>query len=413
MVGRVVQLLLTFVTTMLATRYLGPEEYGKLTYIFSFVQFFIPVCTMGLNDIIVKELVDDREENDLIIGTTLCIRITVSLISMVICSLLAAAVNQSGFYGLIAFLQSFSLLFQSFECIMYFYQSQMASQRSGLAYALGYVLASVFRIVLIILKKDIRWFAFAMSFDYIAVAILLYAFYRKDKNRFRFSFSMAKKLLGKSYYYIFAGLLVVIYGKVTDIFLLGRMVDETSVGYYGAATVLCNAWPFVLTAIIDSANPLIIGLYDKDKEGFDKRVRQLYAAVFYIAIAAALTITVLADLIISIIYGEAYQPATVPLRIFCWSTAFSYIGVARTAWMQCEKMTRYETLISLFGCIINITLNYILIKSFGIVGAACAAVATQFLTNFILLFFIKDTRKNAKLILDAILLKGVFPDHEI
>ena len=65
------------------------------------------------------------------------------------------------------------------------------------------------------------------------------------------------------------------------------------------------------------------------------------------------------DIDVAFSYGEAYQPATVPLRIFCWSTAFSYIGVARTAWMQCEKMTRYETLISLFGCIINITLNYI------------------------------------------------------
>ena len=119
MVGRITQLLLTFITTMLVTRYLGPTEYGKLTYVFSFVQFFIPICTMGLNDIIVKELVDNKSENDLIIGTTLVIRIVVSLISMIVCTIIASVVNRSSFYGLIAFLQSFSLLFQSFECIMY------------------------------------------------------------------------------------------------------------------------------------------------------------------------------------------------------------------------------------------------------------------------------------------------------
>ena len=81
--------------------------------------------------------------------------------------------------------------------------------------------------------------------------------------------------------------------------------------------------------------------------------------------------------------------------------------------MQCEKKTRYETTISLFGCIANIVLNYILIKNFGIVGAAFAAVATQFLTNFVFLFTISDIRENAKLILDAILLKGVLPEREV
>ena len=413
MVGRITQLLLTFITTMLVTRYLGPTEYGKLTYVFSFVQFFIPICTMGLNDIIVKELVDNKSENDLIIGTTLVIRIVVSLISMIVCTVIASVINRSSFYGLIAFLQSFSLLFQSFECIMYFYQSHLLSQKSGLAYALGYSIASVFRIVLIILKKDIRWFAFAMSFDYIAVAALLFGFYHRDGNSIRFSFSTVCNLLNKSYYYIFAGLMVVIYGKVTDIFLLGKMVDETNVGYYGAATTLCNAWPFVLTAIIDSANPIIIELYGKDKQQFKTRVKQLYAAVFYIGIIAALAITILSDFIIKIIYGQAYAMSAIPLRIFSWSTAFAYIGVARTAWMQCEKKTRYETTISLFGCIANIVLNYILIKNFGIVGAAFAAVATQFLTNFVFLFTISDIRENAKLILDAILLKGVLPEREV
>jgi PST family polysaccharide transporter len=95
------------------------------------------------------------------------------------------------------------------------------------------------------------------------------------------------------------------------------------------------------------------------------------------------------------------------MRIYCWSTAFSYIGVSRTIWMQCEDKTRYETIISLFGAITNIILNYVLIKNCEIIGAAVAAVLTQFLTNFIFLFTMKDTRENAKLILDAILLKDV------
>ena len=407
MIGRIVQLGLTFVTTMLVARYLGPSENGKLTYVYSYIQLFIPLCAAGMNDIVVKELVDDKDNNDEILGTIIVIRLFFSLISIVLSILIVTALNNSPLYSLIAFLQSFSLMFQAFECIMYFYQSKLASQKSGTAYALAYIVSSAFRILGIVLHVDIRWFAFAMSLDFIMLAFFLLTAYFKDHNKLRFSLYRAKQLLGKSYHYIFAGILVVIYGKVTDILLLGKMIDETSVGYYAAATTLCNAWPFVLTAIIDSANPLIIDLYKEDENAFNKRIRQLYAAIFYISAFVAIMIGLLSDLAIFILYGQDYLPASLPMKIFAWSTGFSYLGVARTAWMQCKKQTRYETYIALFGAIINITLNYILILRLGIIGAAVAAVLTQFLTNFVFLFFISDIRGNAKLILDAIMLKDV------
>ena len=99
--------------------------------------------------------------------------------------------------------------------------------------------------------KGILHFAFAMSLEFILIATLLFLTYRRDGYRLKFSPGTAKDLLGKSVYYIFAGILVVIYGKVTEVLLLGKMVSEATVGYYSAGTMLCNAWPFVLTALID------------------------------------------------------------------------------------------------------------------------------------------------------------------
>ena len=407
MVGRIFQLVLTFITTMLTARYLGPAENGKLVYVYSYVQLFLPLCTLGLNDIVVKELVDNKEKNDEILGTMVVMRTIVSFFSMISSIVLVGSMNSEPIYRAIASLQSFSLLFQSFDCIMYFYQSRLLSQKSGSAYALAYILASFFRIYAIFTKRSILWFAFAQSLDYIMVAALLCTVYFKDRNSLKFSFSMAKTLIRKSYHYIFAGVMIVIYGKVTDTLLLGKMVNEESVGYYSAGTTLCNAWPFVLTAIIDSLSPVIIDTFHTDKKEFRKKLKQLYAIVFYISVVAALMITLLSEVVIDILYGAEYAPAAVPMKIYSWSTAFSYIGVSRTIWMQCNDKTKYEMTISLFGAVTNIVLNYFFIRHFGIIGAACAAVLTQFLTNFIFLFAMKDTRENAKLILDAILLNGV------
>ena len=407
MIGRVVQLGLTFVTTMLVSRYLGPAEYGKITYVYSYIQLFLPLCTLGMNDIAVKELVDDPEHNDEVLGSMIGIRALASLLAM-FCSVgLVSILTDSKAHQVIAVLLSFSLLFQSIDGIMYFYQSKLLSKKSGSAYALAYIVSSLYRVIGILLHKDTRWFAFAVSFDFLMTAILLLSIYFHDHYRLRFSFKRAGSLLSHSRHYIFAGLLVVIYGKVTDVLLLGKMIDETNVGYYSAATTLCNAWPFVLTAIIDSFNPLIVEAYAGDQDEFYVRIRKLYALVFYISTFAAVMITLFADLAIRIVYGSAYMPAAASMKIYAWSTAFSYLGVARTSWMQCKGLTRYETMISLFGAASSITANYFLIRSFGITGAALAAVLTQFLTNFAFLFFVKDIRENAKLILDAILLRGV------
>ena len=408
MVGRAFQLILTFFTTMYVTRYLGPSQYGRLTYVYSYIQLFLPFCTLGMNDIVVKELIDNKDNTDEVLGTMIGLRLLSSIISMIISVRLVTFFNHSDFYRTIAILQSFSLLFQAFDSLIYFYQAQLSSKTTGLIFVLAYTLSSAFRIIGILLSRSTVWFAFAMSVDYMAIAGLLIFVYFFGRNRLSFSFSMAKRLLSKSVYYIFAGLSVVIYGKVTDTILLGRMINETSVGYYSAATTLCNAWPFVLTAIIDSFSPIIIDTYTSDRELFKRKLKQLYALIFYISLVVAIGINLFSMVAIDILYGPSYYDASAPMKIYALSTAFSYIGVARTIWMQCENKISYEILISSFGALTNIICNYFLIKQFGIVGAAIAAVLTQFLTNFVFLFFLKDTRENAKLILDAILLKGVF-----
>lgn len=407
MVGRIVQLAMSFITTMLVTRYLGPSLHGRLTYVFSYIQLFLPICALGMNDIIVKTLIDYKKRSDEVMGTVIALRLMVSVLSMICSVVLVSLINPDPSYRTIAILQSLSLAFYSFDSIIYFFQANLLSKNVGIVLSLSYILVSAFRIAGIVLKKDLLWFGFAMSLDYIIQAVLLLVAYFRNGRHFSFSKELVKTLLHKSYHYIVSGLLVVIYGKVTEILLLGKLVDETNVGYYSAAITLCNAWPFILTAIIDTANPIIIDLYDKDKVLFKKRIRQLYSAILYISLLASAGIFVLGDFVIGLLYGRDFMPAAVPLKIYSFSTAFSYLGVARVAWMQCNEKTKYESLIAFFGAAVNVALNYILIRSFGINGAALAAVLTQFLTNFVFLFAMKDTRENAKLILDAILLKDV------
>ena len=203
--------------------------------------------------------------------------------------------------------------------------------------------------------------------------------------------------------------MVSIYGQ-TDKLMLKQMLDVTQTGYYSTATAINGMWCFVLVALIDSMHPSIMEAHKVGDEAlFCRKNRQLYAVVFYLSVAAAVVFNLFAEPIVRILYGEAYVPAAMPLRIVCWYTAFSYFGVARNAWIVSKNKQNHLIKIYAAAAIGNVALNALLIPVWGVNGAAAASLIAQVLTGFALPFLIKDLRPNAKLMLEAILLKGVLP----
>jgi len=240
------------------------------------------------------------------------------------------------------------------------------------------------------------------------LAVLLLVFYRKSGGqKLGFSWEYGKELLSRSKHFILSGLMVAIYAQ-TDKLMLKQMLDTAQTGFYSTATSVNNMWCFVLAAIIDSMYPGIMESHKAGNEAlFQKKNKQLYAAVFYISLFVAVGFSVFADLIIKILYGQAFLPAAAPLRIVAWYTAFSYLGVARNAWIVSKNKQRHLIKLYASAAIGNVVLNFLLIPVWGVNGAALASLSAQVLTGFVLPFFIKDLRENAKLMLDGILLKGV------
>lgn len=138
------------------------------------------------------------------------------------------------------------------------------------------------------------------------------------------------------------------------------------------------------------------------------RNRQLYAIVFYVSFFVSTFICIFGDLAIRILYGAEYAPAGTPLKIVTWYTAFSYLGVARNAWIVCENRQKYLKYLYAAAAIVNVLLNALMIPSMGAVGAALASLITQISTSIVLPLLLKPLRPNAKLMLEAIFLRNVF-----
>ena len=406
--GKIAQMLINLIVGLLTARYLGPSNYGLINYALAYTAFFSSFCTLGINSVLVKELIDNPGAEGMILGTSLGLRAASSFLSAVVIVCIVSIADMGELTTiLVVALSSIGVVFHVFEVFHFWFQSKLQSKVTAIVTLAAYVVTAAYKVILLIAGKSVVWFAFATSVDYICVAILLLTAYKKHNGgKLAFSWGYGKRILKKSCHFILPSLMVAIYGQ-TDKIMLKHMISDAEIGYYATAVSLCSVWCFVLSAIIDSVYPSIMEANRADELLFAKRNKQLYAIVFYISLFVSLCFTVFGKFAVSIMYGEAYLPAVAPLRIITWYTAFSYLGVARNAWIVCKDRQKYLIYVYLSSAVGNVVLNFLLIPIWGASGAAVASLVAQILTTMVVPFFIKDLKENSKMMVEAMLLRGI------
>lgn len=404
MVGKVAQMVLSLFIGLMVARYLGPTNYGLLNYASGYTTFFAALCNLGINSILVKEFVDFPSSQGETIGSTLLLRAVSSALSMVaIIGISMFADSGEPVTIIVVALSSLSVLFQIFETYNYWFQSRLESKATAAATLFAYVATILYRVVLMFLRAEVVWFALASALDYGVLAlVLVYLYRRAGGTRLSWSSARSKEILAKSYHFILPSLMVSIYG-FCDKFMLKQMVSAGEVGCYAAAQVICNMWCFVLSAIIDSLYPPIMEAHKRgDRRAYLDYNKKLYCIVFYISIIVSLFISVFSSLIVSVLYGNQYEGAAAPLSIITWYTAFSYLGVARNAWVVSEGKQSCLKWMYALSAISNVMINLFLIPLFGAVGAASASLVTEILTVFVIPTMFKEMRPNVRLMIEAI-----------
>ena len=72
---RILRITVSLFVGIYIARYLGPERYGLLSYALSFVWLFSALAYFGLDDILVRELVQHPEHRDNLLGTVFWLKV--------------------------------------------------------------------------------------------------------------------------------------------------------------------------------------------------------------------------------------------------------------------------------------------------------------------------------------------------
>lgn len=402
---KVAQSFVNLVITMISARYLGPSNYGLLSYASSIVAFVIPIMQLGFSKTLVQELIEEPEQEGRILGTALILNLVsaVACIVGVFTFLLFVNAGETDTI-IVGLLLAISLLFQATEISQYWFQAKLLSKYYAIASLIAYCIVAVYKVYLLVTGKSVVWFAISNSLDYLLISVILVAVYFKlGRQKLEFSFDLGRRMFQRSKYYILSGMMVTIFSQ-TDRIMLKIMVDETETGYYSAAFTCVSTTAFVFVAIVDSMRASILTEKKKQSLRYEERLVQLYSVITYLALAQSLAMSVFAEQIVKILYGKQYLDCVVALRIVVWYVAFSYYGSVRNIWMLAEGKQKYLWIINLSGAVMNIAINLLLIPKYGAAGAAIATLVTQVFANIVIGFVLKPIKYN-----NLLLWKGLSP----
>lgn len=397
-VQHVYSMLTSLTIVALIARHLGPSDYGLINYCASLISMFTTLAGLGLDNLIVSEIIRNPGKEGGYLGSALVMRLIASVVSYPVILALIACMNPGNrTLFIVAALQSLGMIFQTYEVLVFWFRIKLKMKYISIALVCAITVNTIFRIVLLLVKATVEWFAFSISLQALAAGIIITAvFIKKTDVRLKASLADAKALLKISYNCIISSMAIIIYMEVDKI-ILEKMSGSANVGIYSAAVVLATCWQFIPITLVDSSRPVVLEKRKTSHGDYIKQFKLVMAGVNLMAFVFSLLMSCLGWIFIFFMYGSNYLGAFIPLIILSWSSFVGISGYTRTIWITGEGFYKYEKSYAVTAMFLNIALDIVLIWQFGVIGAAVATLITYVYEVLIVPLFFRETRVFTKM----------------
>lgn len=398
-------LLVGLVVGIYVARYLQPEAFGLLNYGIGFVSIFSAFSTLGLEQILVRELAKGKDAKNDLLGTGFVLKVAGSFVMMGLMLVTLLCLDHGSFTNMLIMIIAAAEIFKGFEVINYFFQSQVQSKHVVQSQLVMNLMVSVLKIGLVFIHAALIWFAIIIVVGAILNAVgFLYAYRaRTDSVRtWKFKKGLALGLLRESWPLALYGLALHTQARVDQV-MLGNMLNNYEVGQYSVALKFIEIFGFIPMALMSTFTPAVTKAKASGQNLYHSRLVNLYRLMFVMFLIVAVPIYVFGEDVVTWLYGIEYQAAGYLLSLFALRLFFSNMGVGKSVFIVNESLFKYSLLTVIIGAITNVMLNYIFIPSHGATGAIAGSLISFAVSIFLVDFLFKKTRENLKLMFEGIL----------
>jgi O-antigen/teichoic acid export membrane protein len=402
--GRFFSLGISFFVGIYIARYLGPSNYGLLSYVTSFVGLFGFLASFGIDGIVSREIIKDHSKKDELIGTGFYIKIIGSLLAIASVFIISLFTTRDIFTLGLIWIFSLNFIPQAFNIVEIYFQSQVLSKKVVTAQITSNIISALLKLSVIFLNKGIFWLTLIYIVEASIYGGILLFNYRKFGNHIRdwkFNKNIAKYLIMYSWPLMLSSIAISIHMGIDQVMIKNMLGNEQS-GIYAIAVKLSEVWYFIPTLICTSLFPSIVNSLTIDKRLYENRLKKLYFLMFWFSFAIASITTIIAYPLVKILFGTNYLDAIIVLQIYTWSGLGIFLGIAVGQYLLSSNLNKISFFNTVLGAIMNIILNIIFIPKFGIIGAALSTLISYNLA-LIGIFFFKESRNQGFLIFKAII----------
>ena len=389
----IIRLIISFIISVFIARHFGPSRFGQINYVLAVIGILQVIVFFGFDSNVLKDLGIQNYKLEIIIGTVIKIRLVIAFLCYLFGALITYFILDKDLIYLYLIL-GIQLFFYILYIYKLYFQVKALNKYTVYAQQLCFFFVSICKILIIIFDKSIFLLSICITIGtFLEILMLEFGFSKSEKIKKTeiiksYDINYAKQLVKYSLPLLLQNCAIIIYMKIDQI-MIGRMLSTKEVGIYSISVTISEMVHFIPMSINNAVYPKIVE-QKKNNQNYKSLLVKLGSINMTICILFSLFCTFIIPFFITQFYGEAYSQAINVIRIHCWATLFVAIGVSHDSYIVFENKQHYSMLSSVISCIMNIILNYFLIKLFSINGAAIATLISQFFASYLFYAFCKN-----------------------
>jgi len=407
---KAVRMLVGFTVGIYVARQLGPEQYGMLNYAINFVSIFGVLVSLGMDFILVRELVNKTQSEDTVLGTAGVLRLAAYGLMLIglACSVWLAKDDQTT--QLLITIIALGYSCQIFQGLEAYFQANVLIRYVVLSQLGALLVVAAGRFYFAWGHFPLYTFAALESLLFLLTLIGMCIFYHKTGHRIRnwkFDRNYAIKLWKDSWILLVSSIVIILCMRVDQI-IIKQMLGDEAVGNYVVMNRLVELWYFIPITICTSMFPSIIGVREFSIERYRKRLFLLYALMVWSGIAVFLGYCFFGRWLVHLLYGVKYAVAGDLIGWYASMAIIIFFGVVRGKWLATERLQKYNLIDSVIWLFMIVGLNILLISYYGLKGSVFAGIIANFTCALLVPTFFKRSRESTKTFLMVLNPRKIF-----
>lgn len=383
--GKIVALLSSLFVGIVVARHLGPEQYGLMDYVISYVFLFQTFAIFGLDSIEIREEARGLEPYQKIIGTAFTLKVFLGVICIAASVLTSWFMDADAYTTLLVAIYSLVIILNSFGVIRNYFTAIVQNEYVVKAEIARTLIGVGIKVLLLLLDASLTWFIVSYMFDFVLVSSGYYVAYHQKVGHLRewkFDYSYSKYLLRESFPLLLTSAAVIVYQRIDHV-MIGQMIDKESVGYYSVAARFVEVLIYIPMMLAQTITPVLVSIREHDQEAYIRKAQQFMNLSFWCTLIVSLATSLLAYWIVVLTFGRAYVAAVSVLQVMAFKAAGVALSNTAGAMLVTEGLQRYAIFRDGLGCIVCVALNYMLLPRYGIMAAAVVAILSNVAAGYL------------------------------